>query len=410
MGNNLKKNFIWNLIGTSLNAFNSLFLMIIVVRINGSTDAGIFTLAFSLACLFCIIGGYEGRVFHVTDTSRKINNKEYIIHRFITAFLMIVITICYALIQGYNQQKFLIIFLLCILKCLEIIAEIYYGIIQKNNQLYKVGISLTLKSILSIFSFLIIDIIFKDLLISCIVIDLVWILMLLIYDIPSAKKFISKKEKINFDNVFSIFKNGFFAFALLFMFIFVCNVQKYVLDGRVSENIQTIFGIIIMPASVISLFGQYLLNPYLTLMSNAYEKKQIKELKHIVNNIFGTILVCGIIIVVLGYFLGIPILNFIYGINLNAYYINLLMILIGAILYTFGNVFYTVLMTMRKNLLQFIMYLCVSIFSLIISIIFIDNYNLFGATLSYLITMVFQFLLYFINYRIILKNIKKGVE
>lgn len=407
MTNNLKKNFIWNLIGTSLNAFNSLFLMIIVVRINGAKEAGIFTLAFSLACLFCIIGGYEGRVFHVTDISGKINNKEYIVHRLITAFLMMLLVISYSFIQGYNQQKFLIIFLLCILKCLEIIAEIYYGIIQKNNQLYKVGLSLTIKSFLTIFFFFFVDILFKNLLISCIVIDLVWLFVLFIYDIPSAKRFISKKEKINFNNVLSIFKNGFFAFALLFMFIFVCNVQKYTLDGRVSEDMQTIFGIIIMPASVISLFGQYLLNPYLTLMSNAYEKKQIKELKHIVNNILKVILICGIIVVILGYFIGIPILGFIYGMNLNAYYIHLLMILIGAILYTFGNVFYTVLMTMRKNLLQFIMYLSISIFSLIISIIFINNYKLFGATLAYLVTMIFQFILYLINYNIVLK---KGVK
>ena len=51
MGNNTKKNVIWNMIGTTANAFNSLFFMIIVTRINGLKDSGIFTLAFSLACL-----------------------------------------------------------------------------------------------------------------------------------------------------------------------------------------------------------------------------------------------------------------------------------------------------------------------------------------------------------------------
>ena len=30
-----RKNFIWNVLGTGLNAFNSLFFMIIVTRING---------------------------------------------------------------------------------------------------------------------------------------------------------------------------------------------------------------------------------------------------------------------------------------------------------------------------------------------------------------------------------------
>ena len=40
-----KKNFIWNTLGTGLNAFNSLFFMIIATRINGVEKAGVFSIA-----------------------------------------------------------------------------------------------------------------------------------------------------------------------------------------------------------------------------------------------------------------------------------------------------------------------------------------------------------------------------
>ena len=40
-----RKNFIWNTLGTGLNAFNSLFFMIAVTRLNGIDDAGIFSIA-----------------------------------------------------------------------------------------------------------------------------------------------------------------------------------------------------------------------------------------------------------------------------------------------------------------------------------------------------------------------------
>ena len=39
-----RKNFIWNTLGTGLNAFNSLFFMIAVTRLNGIDDAGIFSI------------------------------------------------------------------------------------------------------------------------------------------------------------------------------------------------------------------------------------------------------------------------------------------------------------------------------------------------------------------------------
>ena len=77
---NFNKNFLWNIVGTTFNAFNSLFFLIIVTRINGTNDAGIFTLAYSTACILYVIGVYAGRIFQVTERE-NINNKEYIVNR-----------------------------------------------------------------------------------------------------------------------------------------------------------------------------------------------------------------------------------------------------------------------------------------------------------------------------------------
>ena len=51
MNHNFKKNAIWNTIGITINSFNSLFFLIIINRINGVDIAGIFSFAFSVACL-----------------------------------------------------------------------------------------------------------------------------------------------------------------------------------------------------------------------------------------------------------------------------------------------------------------------------------------------------------------------
>ena len=71
-----RKNFIWNIIGTTFNAFNSLFFMIIITRVNGLENAGIFTLAFSTACILYIIGIYAGRIYQVTEASKEITDKD----------------------------------------------------------------------------------------------------------------------------------------------------------------------------------------------------------------------------------------------------------------------------------------------------------------------------------------------
>ena len=72
---NNKKNFIWNFLGLSINSFNSLFFLIIVNRINGGNDGGIFTYAYSLVCLTYFIGLFFNRPYQITNPD-KYSNKE----------------------------------------------------------------------------------------------------------------------------------------------------------------------------------------------------------------------------------------------------------------------------------------------------------------------------------------------
>lgn len=131
------KNVIWNIIGATTNAFNSLIFSIIVTRINGTNDAGIFTYSFATACLLYIIGVYSGRTFQVTDISNKNSDTDYIYNRIVTCIIMMIISIGFVLIKGYDIYKCIIFITLCFFKCIEAFSEVLYGIVQKNGELYK---------------------------------------------------------------------------------------------------------------------------------------------------------------------------------------------------------------------------------------------------------------------------------
>ena len=98
-----KKNFIWNIIGT---------------RVNGTNDAGIFTLAYTTACILYMIGVYAGRIFQVTE-NEKINDKEYIVNRIGTFALMIIISIAFVFIKKYDTYKGWIFIIICLYKAME---------------------------------------------------------------------------------------------------------------------------------------------------------------------------------------------------------------------------------------------------------------------------------------------------
>ena len=75
--NNNKKNFFWNTLGVTCNAFTSLFLLILINRINGIVEAGIFSYAFSISCLFYVIALYYNRTFQIADVENDFSNNLF---------------------------------------------------------------------------------------------------------------------------------------------------------------------------------------------------------------------------------------------------------------------------------------------------------------------------------------------
>lgn len=164
------------------------------------------------------------------------------------------------------------------MKCCEVFSDVFYGILQKNDNLQQVGKSLFFKSIASIVIFIILDLITKNLLLSCLGLDLIWLIILFLYDIPKTKQHINSTEEFRVSNIVKLYKDGFFSFSILFLGVYLVNAQKYALDGVIVESLQAIFGIVLMPATIISLACQYLLQPILNTIANLYALGKKKNL------------------------------------------------------------------------------------------------------------------------------------
>ena len=391
---NTKKNFIWNMIGTTINAFNSLFFMIMATRINGIDDAGIFTFAFSTALLFNIIGVYSGRVYQVTDKTEA-TDKDFIISKFITCFVMLIVSILFVLINNYCFYKSSIILLLCFLKMLEAFSETIYAIFQRKDNLYLTGISLTLKSLINLFIFFIIDLLTHNLVIAIIGMIITYGLIMIFYDYINIKKKIDIQKEYKKERIITILKKGFGAFIISFLTLYLINSSTYVIDYLLVEKYQTIFGILLMPATVILLFTQFIIHPFLNLITNCVHDKKYDELKKIIFKFLGVMILFGIVVIIVAYFLGIPVLELIYGISLNDYKKGFMVIMIGGILYGMSSILSSILIAMRHLNIQVIIYSVVAIVITVIEYFLINIYGVMGACYAYFI-MTFIVLIMFL--------------
>lgn len=392
------KDLFWNSLGSGINGFNSLFYMIIATRINGIEDAGIFTYAFSISIIFYIIGIYSGRVYQITDKS-NLNDNDYFISKLITCGVMLFASILFVLLNSYNLEKTLIISILCLYRTFEAFSEVLYGYYQKDNELYKVGISLTLKNIVCLISFFIVNLITKNILISTITMTVIYLLIMIIYDFDILKVKDINIKQMKLDKIVIFLKKGFSTFLLSFLVSLLVNIPRYIIDFNLSDSMNTIWGVLIMPASIMLMLSQFCLHPFLMKIFRLYENKDFDNYKKIVLKMIFSIFLIGIFIILAVFLLGIPILELVYGIELSEYKISFVIIMIGAILYGNQSIIYNLLIGIRKIREQIISYIIMSIIYIVINIYLISEFKLLGASIGYLLIMIINFGIYYILFK-----------
>jgi len=401
------KNFIWNSLGTGINSFNSLFFLIIVTRVNDIQTAGIFSIAYATATILYTLAMYSGRLCQVTDIENKIKDKDYIANRALTCFIMMIGATGFLLVKQYSGFKTTIFALLAIFKGLEAFSDILYGIMQKNDILYKSGQSLSLKGFIGIAAFLIVDLITRDLRLACLAVIIVNIAVLVIYDyFMITKKLINKENKVNKKNVLSIFKSEFFVFVNSFAGIYILNAPKYAIDSFLTEDIQAIYGYIMMPATVMTLFTQFIVMPFLGKLKDMYESQKLKEIEQVTFKIKLIVIAFGMFAVLAAFLLGPEFLGLVYGLDLTAYRINLCVIIGSYIFYAISYINLVTLTTIRHTFIQFVIYVASMGIAYIGSTFLVKNFGINGATFSCTTTLAIQFVLYTIATKVIMHKEK----
>ena len=102
-----------------------------------------------------------------------------------------------------------------------------------------------------------------------------------------------------------------------------------------------------------------------------------------------------ILCLVIGYYLGIPVLSNIYGIDLYSYKTSLLIILIGGGFSALLSVLQYVITIIRQQYKLLIGYIAAGIFAYFISNFLVQTKGIFGGAMSYMLVYLFL-LVYFI--------------
>lgn len=380
-----KSEFIWNSIASLVASMLNAVLLLFCTRINGTDIAGIFSISFATSVILNAIGDYGIRIYQVTDSEKKYKFGEYLALRIVVVSIMIIIGIGFVLISGYDTIKLLVTILLILFRVVDNLSETYQGEFQVNGRLDLGGKSVVIRNGISIIMFLIADIITKNIIISSTVMFFTNLLVFILFDIRIIKNFNTDKIIFTKDVILSMLKECFPVFLSTILSLYITNAVKYAIDSISTYEMQTYYNIIYLPTFTINLASIFIIKPILKVLGDIWSEKKYKEMLKIIAKISAVILVVTILVEMVCFAIGVQILSFIYGVQLEQYRIDLCLLILSGGLYALAVLFLYILTTMREQSKATIGYIITSILALIIPKIFVQKYNMFGASISNLL-------------------------
>lgn len=391
---NIKKDFLWNTIGTFLQNAMSPLLLVAITRMNGIDTSGIFSFAFSISIVLFAFGLWGGRAYQVSDIKKEFHHRSYIVARILLAIAMIVGAVLFVFANGYDQDKSTVIIVLVAFKAIESVADSIYGVIQVHNGLSFVGKSLIYKSILGFALFMLVNLYTHDIIFSSLAIMTVNLLFVLFYDARIARKFEDIRIRFGSIRMYTreaavIIKRTSAIFAVTFLATFSINIPRFFIDKYDSDQIGY-FGILAMPITLIALFMSFVLQPNMVQLSNMYGHGKYREFKKVITKVMGVTLGFGVVTAIGAFVFGVPLLNGVFGVDFSQHEIELMVMIIGGIANAFVAIFIVLLTIMRRFKALFYTLLFTNIALVATSAVLVQVYGILAGVLLFALANVVQ--------------------
>ena len=421
----LKKDYLWNTIGSAVYALSAVVLAFLAMHFAGPEEGGIFGFGFSTFGQQMFIIAYFGmRPFHITDAKYEYSYEEYRRQRVLTVLAAVGAALLYLLFMfltgHYSSHKAVIIFTLALIKIADGIADLYESECQRSGKLWIGGQELTARTILAVAAFALVLILSGNLLYAGAAAVGVHAAVILFFRSYLQKHVCSESRTDSEDPAFlspkvrQLFTSTVLLFLSVFVDFYIFSASKYAIDLHLTDTDSGIFNVLFMPTSVIYLVANFIIRPYMTRLAEIYENREFPRFQKIVRILSIDILILSVLAVAGTLIVGRYVLMIFelmlgkqYHGVLIAHHWDFFLIIAGGCFYAMTNLFYYVLIIMRQQKMIFFNYLLMAVVAYILTKRAVLGFGLEGASTAYPLYMLLTMLVFISTYH---KELRKAKE
>lgn len=381
------------MIGSVIYAVTSMLLGTFVIRTLGGDLGGIFFFAFSTMGQHIYIVSYFGmRPVQITDTARRFSFGDFRKFRILTCALALICACVFAVIYSGMSYKAAVIVVVSLYRILDGLADVYESEFQRDGRLDMTGKSMTIRTLIAVAVFAAVMLMTRNLLLSCAAMVIAIAAAVFFLEMPALRKLENVDYSQNADATRRLFDSSKWLFVSAFIDLYIFAASKYAVDANMSAAVSGYYSTIFIPTSVINLMANFVIRPVLTGMSDQYNGGQTAEFKKSIRSIGALILVLTAAGMLAAWLIGIPCLSLLVGseagAELAAYKAALVIVIAGGGLYAVLNLLYYVLVIIGRQKEMFLVYAGGAVLAFAISGLFVRNWGINGAAVSYLICML----------------------
>ncbi|WP_026507052.1 lipopolysaccharide biosynthesis protein [Butyrivibrio sp. MC2013] len=382
----LRRDFMTNLIAEGISAAQSALILIFISASMSGTDAGIFSIGYALSTIIGVMTMYGVRNYQVSDSKDRYSFNDYFHTRLLTMAVSFLLLALYLIFRSgdYGPYKMVAIILICLWKNDSMLEDVFFGMYQKKGYLTLAAGIYALRLSLSTALFCILTFTGMRLVTILLVVTIFSYLATAIF-LGLTYPFMG--EKISMPGLSGI-RGILIACAPLALAgvvgNYVGNAPKYSIDLYMDDASQAIFGYLIMPSFVILILANSVYRPVLGRLAGLYIDDR-RAFGSLVFRLVLMVIAMGVVIVLAGSLIGIPVLSVFYHTDLGPYRREFILLLMGGSFYALASFGSAVLTSMTKTTAIAVSYGLAAIICVLSGGILVPALGLDGAVYQYLV-------------------------
>lgn len=380
------------MLGSGIYSLATVIFVMLAKRLVGEEAGAKFYMAFTTGQMLLTIGYFEIRPFQVTDVKQQYKAKEYFGFRVISSAAMlacaVVVGIVYVVNGKADAAGFMLIITMCILKMFDGVADVFEGEFQRNDRIDISGMSMAFRTIAIMAVFSIIAWVTRNIYAASAVAAVTGLAGTAVVAVVWSRGFETLSVSFDREKMKSLFRSTILLFIGSAMCMWLWNGTKYVVEWTLTDRDTLAYGIVFMPTMVINLGSSFVFKPMLTTLARHYEQGEYKAFAKLVAVLVATAVGITVVTLGAGAWLGIPVLSWLYDIELAPYKSVMLVLIAAGGFNAVSILFYYALTVMRLQKEIFAGYTITFVVSIILPIVMVKAMGIAGAGTSYLIVMM----------------------